>query len=311
MCRFGPIALINETSRPCAEELLKLIPDGEFAVCDFSIKDIERKEKCSWGYREERLFNVDHHADDPRFERPVSSGNLAIQFVQEFGTIAQVVINHTDCDSIISAGIVSGLLEPKPDYEEAVIAADHSGAANDIADLLQAIQDERDIAFSLQCLQLLESGKSLPERAQNLLDKRLKSRSIAHDLVKFNAVINRRLACLFTSEKIESELVAPFVKGAWVIAIAFKKSSHPELTELKVRLTTEAPAGLTLFKIGIKDVDPGFGGRWNAGSNNRGGASRDSHSLLFERIAEKVNAFEDSWILEKATQISAEMNNDH
>lgn len=302
--QFGPIILITETSRPDANDLLDLIPTSEFAVCDFSLRDIERADKHKWGYQVGRLFNIDHHADDPDFERPVSSGNLAAEFVRENGIMNQVVVNHSDCDSIISAGIVSGLLEPKPEYEAAVIAADHTGSDNDIADLLQAVQDERDIAFSFYCLQRFESGQSLPEKAQMLLDERREKRFFAQNLVECAAVFVRRFAHIYAKESVESELVAPFVKGAWVVAVAFKQIHNSKLTELKIRLTPEAPPELTLFKLGLKDVDPAFGGRWNAGSNKRGGASLKNPDVLFEQLSRKVNEFEESWMLEKAIQIA-------
>ena len=62
--------------------------------------------------------------------RFVSSANLAVEWVRARhgprpGDL--VVITHTDCDSVLSSGIVSGRLEPKPEYEAAAIAADHTG----------------------------------------------------------------------------------------------------------------------------------------------------------------------------------------
>ena len=239
--QYGPITLITETSRPEAIDLFNLIPSGDFAVCDFSLRDIEDANQCASGYEIGRLINIDHHADSARFHKRVSSGNPACSFIRERGTIDQVIINHTDCDSIISAGIVSGLLEPKPEYEAAVIAADHTGEENDIADLLQSLQDERDVELSFRCLNLLESGLDLPEKAQSLLTQRRESRESARWIAESNTVTSGRLACVYADESIESELVAPFFKNAWVVAIAFPHRTNPKRTKTTNFITSNYP----------------------------------------------------------------------
>ena len=82
--------------------------------------------------------------------RPVSSANLALDWraasantpteSRKAAEQAVVVINHTDCDSILSSGIVSGLLDALPAYGRAALAADHTGEENAIADTLQALE---------------------------------------------------------------------------------------------------------------------------------------------------------------------------
>jgi len=42
---------------------------------------------------------------------------------------------------------------------------------------------------------------------------------------------------------------------------------------MKIRLGQAAPAGLMLDKRKIQVFDPNYGGRWNAGSNGRGGGT--------------------------------------
>lgn len=66
-----------------------------------------------------------------------------------------VVIDHSDCDSILCAWLVSGRLEPDDRFGAAAIAADHTGAADPIADLLQAIEYRRDLELSFRSLNTL------------------------------------------------------------------------------------------------------------------------------------------------------------
>jgi hypothetical protein len=114
-------------------------------VTDCYIEGVEKWRPVAWGWRTRvegrEIFNIDHHAADARFYCPISSGNLAVRYVDSEGVLADsvpAIINHTDCDSVISAAILTGLLPPKQEFSDAVIAADHSGEPNPIADLLQA-----------------------------------------------------------------------------------------------------------------------------------------------------------------------------
>jgi len=89
-----------------------------------------------------QLLCVDHHAPVPSMARRVSSANLALRYVRQCGVLpseAVVLISHTDCDSVLAAGILRGILPPLDAFGEAVMAADHTGAPNDISDLLQSV----------------------------------------------------------------------------------------------------------------------------------------------------------------------------
>ena len=44
---------------------------------------------------------------------------------------------------------------------------------------------------------------------------------------------------------------------------------RPDRWQVKTRLGLAAPEGLSLQDLGIQDFDRAYGGRWNAGSNNR------------------------------------------
>jgi hypothetical protein len=114
--------------------------------------------------------------------RSVSSANLALAHIAAHGRAsrdATVVVTHADCDSVLSAGLMAGVLEPRATYGEAALAADHTGEANDIADLLQALDARRDLALSFESLRALEAGESLPDVAAGALAQRRTERAVA------------------------------------------------------------------------------------------------------------------------------------
>ena len=167
----------------CLPSLERDYPDQEIFACDFYVPEIERKgREVIGGYQWGRVVNVDHHAPTPKMERCVSSANLAIERIQVLGLPSQphcVVINHTDCDSVLSAGIMAGHLRPEARFGEAAVAADHTGEKNEISDLLQALRQNRDYGLSLRNLRLLLTGKVLDKIAMEALSERLRKRELA------------------------------------------------------------------------------------------------------------------------------------
>src|SRR3989338_4798283 len=136
-------------------------------ICDFYLQGCEngtRDTKAIWF---DNIINIDHHAPLADFEHFISSGNIAIEYVKRYGpTQLPIVINHTDCDSVLSSAIMAGRLPPEAQYGEAVIAADHTGEENKIADLLQSLTDLRDFEYSLKMLDNLENGRGLEAKAE-------------------------------------------------------------------------------------------------------------------------------------------------
>jgi hypothetical protein len=53
---------------------------------------------------------------------------------------------------------------------------------------------------------------------------------------------------------------------------------------MKLRLGAGAPEGFTLHDLHMTELDPAYGGRWNAGSNARAGGT----AIPPERYAEEV-----------------------
>jgi hypothetical protein len=57
---------------------------------------------------------------------------------------------------------------------------------------------------------------------------------------------------------------------------------------VKLRLGGRRVPGLTLHTLRVDDWDPRFGGRWNAGSNGRGGGTSLRPRDYAERLRERV-----------------------
>lgn len=276
MAGIDRLHLLPVSNRVSAETVLKVSPSGEVVACDFYVEGAERGQEEPGGYRIGRLLNVDHHAPTARMSRMVSSTNLAIAQVQAApaDADARMVINHTDCDSILSSAIMAGLLPPDPRYGAAAIAADHTGDEDPIADLLQAIDPFRDVSFSLRSLRALERGELLDPAALERLDDRRRRRERAERYVaegRFRATGCVRWAAL--DGPMDATFFAALLPDACVILAAIPLRGQPGRWEMKARLGLAAPAGMSLHDLRIGEWDPAFGGRWNAGANRRAGGT--------------------------------------
>lgn len=279
-------------------EVLDITDAQRIFVADCYIEGCESWQRAPWGWETcvngRTIINVDHHAADPRFYRHISSGNLAIEYRNAHpptDAATAVVINHTDCDSVISSALLCGLLEPKPSYAAAVIAADHTGEPNPIADLLQSLDAARDYACSLRNLARLENGHSVEPQVQDLLVDRQRERSLAADLVStgaFQRIAKVAVATLPREQRVSGEFLPPLLKDAWAIISGTPMLTNPELWETKIRLGLAAPAGSSLFALGILEAEPTFGGRWNAGSTKRAGGSTITPHEAARRLAELI-----------------------
>jgi hypothetical protein len=268
--------LIDVTNTVLPETLIARFPETRITACDFYVKGIENGREAPGGYELGRILNVDHHAPTERMARPVSSTNLALTHLDGGGSgdvAGEVVINHTDCDSVLSAALMCGLIEPDARYGTAAIAADHTGEENPIADLLQALDPLRSFETSLGQLAMLEQGRPLSETALQMLSRRASHRRRAAELVASGAF--RRRGCLAYASvpgRMDSTFLPPLLPDACVILLFLPMGVNGR-QEAKVRLGLAAPAGLTLHRLRIEEFDPSFGGRWNAGSNRRAGGT--------------------------------------
>ena len=284
--------LIPLTRRVLPEHLLPMHPDGPIIACDFHVESIHLLgEEVEGGYRLGRLLNVDHHAPVPRMRRRISSTGLAIEQVRRHGAAGadtRVIINHTDCDSVLASAILLGLLRPDEAYAAAAIAADHTGEAHPTADLLQSLEPERDFTMSLRNLLLIEAGAPMEAAASARLRDRLRRRERAAELVAagaFKAVGALRMAVL--DEDTEGELFPGLMPDARVVMLAIPGADTGRW-KMKLRLGRAAPDGLSLSMLGLEELDPRYGGRWNAGSNRRGGGTTMEPDQYAGLVAERL-----------------------
>jgi hypothetical protein len=290
------IVLLPLSSSVRVTDALAAAETPRLCIADCYVAGVETWDAKPWGWQTEldgrTLLNIDHHAEDPRFYRPVSSGNLATDYVNQCGCLdskTTVLINHTDCDSVISASILRGLLPPDWLFGNAVIAADHTGQPNPIADLLQALDPLRNFDFSFSNLRLLLDGQPLDSAAVERLDKRLADRGRALELVargRFRTIGKVAVASLNAEEKLPGEFLSQALPDAWVIVVGSPMKDGQ--WENKVRLGPAAPVGTTLFGIGIGKLETQFGGRWNAGSTSRHGGSQRDPETLANAIAKRL-----------------------
>lgn len=291
MSLIAPIRLIEHARRHEADDVAALAY-GPIYACDFYIDGIEQSEAIEGGYREGRLINIDHHAPVPRMRRPVSSANLALEYVHAHGCAvpyATVVVSHTDCDSILSSGIVSGRLPSDTRFGAAAVAADHTGEPNDIADLLQGLETLRDVETSMEALGRMLRGERLGALAREALDERRARRRVAADAVRAGLFRMRDgIAYAETSDRVEGEFFPALLPGAELIIVANPRPGVPGRLDVKVRLGSAAPPGVTLDELRIDQLDPSFGGRWNAGSNRRAGGTTMSLAEYVDALAERL-----------------------
>jgi hypothetical protein len=264
----------NNPMRPGT--VLSVHPSNQVLACDFYVEGAEKGEEVPGGYRLGRLLNIDHHAPTPRMSRMISSTNLAIEQIRAGGVEhgALVVLNHTDCDSVLSGAIMAGLLPPDPAYGIAAIAADHTGEVNAIADLLQALEPLRDPCVSLESLATLEHGGPLTPTVARRLEEREGDRRRAERYVaegRFQII--GKLAWAELDSAIDACFFPALLPDVWLILLVMPLADRPNRREVKVRLGLAASPGLTLHDLDIGGIDPAFGGRWNAGSNRRAGGT--------------------------------------
>jgi DNA-binding phage protein len=266
------VTLIPESSGPLPQFVAEHAKTPTYTICDFHVLGVEFFTPEPYGYSSPNIKVVDHHAPDPRWERFISSGALALDYIKLNAPANEAILNHTDCDSVLSAGIVTGIIPPLPEFGAAAIAADHTGEENSIADLLQEIQHERDFELSLHCLNCLLEDKPLPEIAKKSLITRLNQRNRAIQISSQAEFIND-IACIVTDATIDSVLLVNLLPTAKAIVIGLPLHEDRTKAEVKIRLGMAATPGTSLQRLNIPTFLPGFGCRWNAGSNRRGGGS--------------------------------------
>lgn len=288
-----PIQLLSERPNVAPTDLLDL-HDGPIIACDCYVIGAEHWQPVVGGYADGRIINVDHHAPTVAMAREVSSANLALERVRALGRTSadtMLFVTHTDCDSVLSAGILSGTLAAEDRYGDAALAADHTGDPNPIAELLQALDRRRDLALSFEALSILEEGRSLSPDIERALDERRRKRGLAESYVRDGRVsMHGPIAVATLRESLDGECFAPLLPDATVILLAAPNPDDPDRLDVKLRLGHAAPSGFSLQALDIHRFDPAYGGRWNAGSNRRAGGTHLSVQAYVRLLRERVEA---------------------
>ena len=267
------VVLIDEKSVYTYSELKEMFPESKLCICDFYVQGAENGKISDEGIRYEDVLNIDHHAPIKEMYKQISSTTLAIDYVKEHGILPsdhKIIINHTDCDAVLSSMIMTGVLEPLEIYNDAAIAADHTGVENDISDLLQALQETRDLPYIMENLCHLQDDEKIDTKAEMLLENRYESREEVKQLVDTGAFSEYNgIYYIDRDEKIESELVPEYLPDAKLVVLASPMpAGSKKKWEIKVRL------GKMAGEINLKKLNlPDFGCRFNAGSTMRLGGT--------------------------------------
>jgi hypothetical protein len=219
--------------------------------------------------------------------RKVSSTNLALLYKRNFGIAPlPVIISHTDTDSILASGILSGILLYTPKLAPAAIAADHTGNENQIADLLQPLEEARDIALSFASLFAFLNHHRLPKEASFALQKRRAQRALARKAIKNFEDCGNGIWYGLVDEAIPSELFYGLLPRATIIVLA-SKMKDTDKWEIKTRAGQLFPRLRSLHELNLSN----WGGRWNAGSTKRDGGVNNPDQFL-KQLLEAYQRFE-------------------
>jgi hypothetical protein len=297
-----PIQLLPVFRAGNLSDLLARYPTGEILACDFYIAGAELGAPVPGGYRlGERVLNIDHHAPTSRMARVVSSTNLALHWraananapteSRQAAEQTVVVINHTDCDSILSSGIASCRLDALATYGRAALAADHTGEENDIADALQALEPWRDVELSFATLRAVEMGTPLPEQAREALTRwRHKRDCAAHYVAQGTVRSDGLMAFGILDRETDGIFFPPLLPDAVLILLAVPRPNEAGCWVMKLRLGARAPEGFTIHDLHMTDFDRAYGGRWNAGSNARAGGTTIPPAQYAEEVRRRLLA---------------------
>jgi type VI protein secretion system component Hcp len=285
------VELIRLQSRFSSSEIKAMFPGEKICVCDFYIKD------CEQGTLEDNylitfdgILIIDHHSQLPQMSTDITSTAIAIKYVRKHGPLPKeykILINHTDCDSILSMLIMRGPLPPEGKFSKAAIAADHTGEVNRISDLLQALERERDYLFSVRNLFALLRGNRMSAKVKALIAARLREREKLRKLVKAGKfTFYHNIAYIILDEKVDGALVPALIPKAEVIVVAYPMPSGSSRKWLiKVRVGKKAK-GIYLNQLHLPD----FGGRWNAGSTSRSGGTNISPQEYVKLVYQKIES---------------------
>jgi hypothetical protein len=163
--------------------------------------------------------------------------------------------------------------------------------------------DPAGLEYFFDCLARIGRDEPLDDFGRKALDHRARGREAAEEIARSQVQIDRRVAFATLDEPMEGELLLPVLSGAWIVATANPLRANPDTHwQIKIRLTEAAPAWLSLHDLGLAAFDRSYGGRWNAGSNNRLGGT----TLPPEEYRDHLIQALDARLLERAIEIAVE-----
>jgi len=246
--------------------------DIDVYICDFYVKGAEDWEEIEGGFKKGRYINIDHHAPGERMAKFITSTCLACDYVNKYGVAgkdSKILINHTDCDSILSSHIMCGIIAPEKRFADASIDADHTGRPNIISDALQSNSIFVDVATSFECLKSILSNTQMTNASFSRYQKRLDERNMLASLVEKGEIKHEGILhyiCL--NSCIDTALLPALIPDSIIIGVfaPMKNGNY----SVALRLGMNAPPGLYLNQLGLPG---GFNGRWNAGNSKRSGGT--------------------------------------
>jgi hypothetical protein len=98
----------------------------------------------------------------------------------------------------------------------------------------------------------------------------------------------RSIAVGVLEHALDGEFFPALLPEAVVILLAARRADDRQRWDVKLRLGAGAPAGFSLHRLALRELDPGYGGRWNAGSNRRGGGTAMPPDRWSAELAQRV-----------------------
>jgi hypothetical protein len=273
------------------EKDIKSLFRGQICICDFHVKNCELghlektlgdKPRC---IRYQDILIIDHHADIHHMRKRITSTTLAKRYVRKYGPLgvnSVILINHLDCDSILSSLIMSGEISNRKKYVTASIDSDHTGMKNILADIINSQFMENNLKESILSVLEYEQKQTIRHKASQLLSKREIDRKNALELS--NQFKKEGAVYYFISKEpanFDAALFVPFFKHAKVILIATPLEN--KLWNIKIRLGRKAK-NIHLNNLNL----PKFGGRWNAGGTGWEGGTKIHPKKYAKLINDKI-----------------------
>ncbi|MFA5306986.1 MAG: hypothetical protein WC365_06075 [Candidatus Babeliales bacterium] len=290
MVNKSAITLLSLCKSIKIEDLQSQFPASTIYACDFYIEGIEKETSIIGGFRSKTIINIDHHAPIEDMANFTTSTSLAVAYVQSYGSARndeKIVINHTDCDSILSSLVIAGILQPKEEYKYAALCADHTGEISEISEILQALEKERDLELSSQALLYFVSTGKIAQNVMPYISAYKACRERVRDFIS-NAYYVDDIAVVQIDNKIQSLMLLPYFPQAKIIMAISPHSLYPEKTAISIIRGPMAPKNLYINTLPLPQE---FGGRWNMGSNKRSGGTSFPIDSYIKIIQEALKRF--------------------